>query len=84
MIQEIIKHKVEDGQLDESDLTQGDLHKIRESFDMSLRGLVGHRIAYPERSGTQRRRGPAGGGSEKKGTAPEEIPGVDDTARDET
>ena len=33
VIQEIIKQKIEDGQLDESDLTQGDLHKIRDSFD---------------------------------------------------
>ena len=49
MIQEIIKQKIEDGQLDESELTQGDLHKIQESFDTSLLGMVGHRIAYPER-----------------------------------
>lgn len=56
MIQEVIKQKIEDGQLDESDLTQGDLHKIRDSFDMSLRGLVGHRIAYPEPNGQAERR----------------------------
>ena len=59
MIQEVIKQKIEDGQLDESDLTQGDLHKIRDSFDMSLRGLVGHRIAYPERNGQPERRRPS-------------------------
>ncbi len=47
LIQEIVKQKVEDGQLDDSALTQGDLHKIRESFDASLLGLVGHRISYP-------------------------------------
>ena len=58
MIQEIIKQKVEDGQLDESDLTQGDLHKIRESFDMSLRGLVGHRIAIPNATGRLNGAGP--------------------------
>jgi cyclic-di-AMP phosphodiesterase PgpH len=48
VIQEIIKQKVQDGQLDESALTQGDLHKIRDSFDTSLLGLVGHRIKYPD------------------------------------
>ena len=48
VIQEIIKQKIQDGQLDESALTQGDLHKIRDSFDTSLLGLVGHRIRYPE------------------------------------
>jgi putative nucleotidyltransferase with HDIG domain len=87
LIQEIIKQKIEDGQLDESDLTQGDLHKISESFDMSLRGLVGHRISYPERNGqTERRRPPSAATSPpgKKGTAPEPIPGVDDTAADES
>lgn len=62
VIQEIIKQKVGDGQLDESELTQGDLHKIQESFDVSLRGLVGHRISYPERNGRQdRKRGGAAG-----------------------
>jgi hypothetical protein len=63
VIQEIIKQKVEDGQLDESDLTQGDLHKIQESFDASLRGLVGHRISYPDRDGQQERKRPAGRGT---------------------
>ena len=63
VIQEIIKQKIQDGQLDESALTQGDLHKIRDSFDTSLLGLVGHRIRYPERAGQERRArlaGPAG------------------------
>ncbi|MFH0917217.1 MAG: HDIG domain-containing metalloprotein [bacterium] len=62
-IQEIIKQKVQDGQLDESPLTQSDLHKIRDSFDTSLRGLVGHRIRYPELNGQNghRSRGPSTG-----------------------
>jgi putative nucleotidyltransferase with HDIG domain len=86
MIQEVVKQKIDDGQLDESDLTEGDLHKIRESFDMSLRGLVGHRIAYPERNVTsvRRREQTARTPKEKKGEAPETIPGVDDTAKDES
>ncbi len=87
MIQEVVKQKIEDGQLDESDLTQGDLHKIRDSFDMSLRGLVGHRIAYPERNGqAERRRAPATAAQERdrRGRPPGSAPGVDDTARDES
>jgi cyclic-di-AMP phosphodiesterase PgpH len=95
MIQEIIKQKIEDGQLDESELTQGDIHKVSESFDTSLRGLVGHRIAYPERNGQPGRRhgppagGPAGaesakGGPERDKAArePDTFPGVDDTTSD--
>jgi putative nucleotidyltransferase with HDIG domain len=58
VIQEIMKQKIQDGQLDESALTQGDLHKIRDSFDLSLLGLVGHRIAYPDREDRPEHRGP--------------------------
>ncbi|MCL5734021.1 MAG: HDIG domain-containing protein [Actinobacteria bacterium] len=48
VIQEVFKQRIGDGQLDESELTLADLHNIQESFDTSLRGLVGHRISYPE------------------------------------
>jgi len=57
-IQEVFRQKIQDGQLDQSALTLGDLHKIQESFDTSLRGLVGHRIRYPESNG-QQERGPS-------------------------
>ncbi len=56
VIQEIIKLRTQDGQLDESALTQGDLHNVRDAFDTTLRGLVGHRIRYPEKNGEQERR----------------------------
>jgi putative nucleotidyltransferase with HDIG domain len=69
VIQEIIKQKVQDGQLDESALTQGDLHKIRDSFDTSLRGLVGHRIRYPEHNGQHDRRPSRGQSAGPPGTA---------------
>ena len=58
LIQEIIKQKTLDGQLDESDLTQGDLTRVREAFDTTLRGLVGHRIKYPDKNGEPERRQP--------------------------
>jgi cyclic-di-AMP phosphodiesterase PgpH len=94
MIQEVVKQKIEDGQLDESELTQGDLHKIMESFDMSLRGLVGHRIEYPERNGqNDRRRAPGGPPADRpkgpdaarpgrgtEGGSAEPPSGIDDTA----
>ncbi|MBN1320663.1 MAG: HDIG domain-containing protein [Thermoleophilia bacterium] len=63
LIQEIFKQKVEDGQLDESSLTQSDLHKVQESFDISLLGLVGHRIHYPDREPGSNRRAARGGGA---------------------
>ncbi len=69
LIQEIIKQKIQDGQLDESELTQSDLHRIEESFDLSLLGLVGHRIRYPESNGRPGGRPPSGGDA-----APAEAP----------
>jgi hypothetical protein len=76
VIQETIKLKVEDGQLDESPLTQGDLHKIRDSFDVTLRGLVGHRIPYPQQNGQQERRAPRGPSPGRRGSpVPDELGG---------
>jgi putative nucleotidyltransferase with HDIG domain len=66
VIQEIIKQKVQDGQLDESALTQGDLHKVSESFDTSLLGLVGHRIRYPDRDDRPAHRGSHGPGADDR------------------
>ncbi|MBN1629609.1 MAG: HDIG domain-containing protein [Thermoleophilia bacterium] len=65
LIQEIVKQKVEDGQLDDSALTQRDMHKIVESFDQSLLGLVGHRIRYPDRTERPVRRPADAAGDEK-------------------
>ncbi|MCX8032082.1 MAG: HDIG domain-containing protein [Thermoleophilia bacterium] len=48
VIEDVIRQKVDDGQLDESALTLDDLRKVREAFDASLLGLVGHRIRYPD------------------------------------
>jgi putative nucleotidyltransferase with HDIG domain len=48
VIEEIIRQRTQDGQLDESALTQGDLHMIGDAFDASLVGLLWHRISYPE------------------------------------
>ncbi len=62
VIQEIMKQKVQDGQLDESALTQGDLHKIRDAFDQVLLGLVGHRIRYPDKEEPERPRPDRGPG----------------------
>ncbi len=53
VIQEVFKQRMEDGQLDESNLTLADLHKVQDSFEQSLRGIVGERIAYPEPAGGQ-------------------------------
>jgi len=51
VIQEVFKQRMEDGQLDEADLTLAELSTIRESFELSLRGMVAERIAYPEPAG---------------------------------
>ncbi len=47
VIRDIIRQKMEDGQLDQSPLTFSDLHKISDAFEVVLRGAVTHRIEYP-------------------------------------
>lgn len=47
-IDTIIKSIFADGQLDESELTFKDLHKLAESFERILTGLFHQRIAYPD------------------------------------
>ena len=47
MISDITEKKVSDGQLDDCDLTLGDLTKIRKSFHSTLCGAMHHRVPYP-------------------------------------
>lgn len=47
-IDEIIKARFMDGELDECDLTLKDLIKIKQSFLLTLVGIHHHRIRYPE------------------------------------
>ena len=76
LVSEIIKQKMDDGQLDQSLLTLGDIQTIREVFEQGLRGVMARRIAYPsggngkqatsrtrgqERPESEKRRGPRGG-----------------------
>lgn len=48
LIRDIFKQKMDDAQLDDAQLTLGDLHKIRDVFESGVRGLAGHRIEYPK------------------------------------
>ena len=46
-VDELLKQRVVDGQLDDSGLTFGDLKKIRNSFIKTLKSIHHNRIAYP-------------------------------------
>jgi cyclic-di-AMP phosphodiesterase PgpH len=48
MVEKIVKEKVEDGQLDDSNLTLKDLENIKRSFVKVLKGIFHNRIEYPE------------------------------------
>jgi putative nucleotidyltransferase with HDIG domain len=48
LIHETIKAKLDEGQLDESDLTLRDLDEIREAFLSVLQGVFHPRVKYPE------------------------------------
>lgn len=47
MVNGIIKDRLNDGQLDNCDLTLKDLNKIKNAFIKSLMGIYHHRIEYP-------------------------------------
>jgi hypothetical protein len=49
-VEKIIEDKLEDGQLDECDLTMKDLHEISESMKRSLMAMMHGRIRYPDGS----------------------------------
>ncbi|HSH21474.1 MAG TPA: HDIG domain-containing protein [Candidatus Caenarcaniphilales bacterium] len=48
MVERIIRERLEDGQLDESDVTLRDLEQIREAFVAQLLGMYHRRIEYPQ------------------------------------
>jgi putative nucleotidyltransferase with HDIG domain len=50
LVEKIIEDKLEDGQLDECDLTMKDLHEISESMKRSLMAMMHGRIRYPDGS----------------------------------
>ncbi len=47
MVERVIEKKIEDGQLDESGLTLGDIRSIRRTFVEVLSGMLHNRIKYP-------------------------------------
>lgn len=47
IVRKIINDKFIDGQLDECELTLGDLHKIQESFIHNLQAVFHTRVSYP-------------------------------------
>ncbi len=49
VVRKVIRERLEDGQLDESDLTVRDLAQIQEAFCAMLSGIYHPRITYPER-----------------------------------
>ena len=49
LIRKIIKEKLNDGQLDESDLTLKDLDKMADAMTSILSGIFHSRIEYPEK-----------------------------------
>lgn len=47
-VEGVIRERLQEGELDESDLTLRDLQKIAEAFKSTLRGVYHQRIQYPE------------------------------------
>lgn len=49
LVRKIIRERLDDGQLDESDLTFKDLNKIADAFTKVLNGIFHARVQYPEK-----------------------------------
>lgn len=60
-IDRLIRDRLEDGQLDECDLTMRDLRVIAETFATLLKGIFHSRIEYPEASNGARTESPKSG-----------------------
>lgn len=54
LVDNIIKIKIEDGQLAESELTTAELEKIKIAFTASLKHLLHTRLAYPPKNDTNK------------------------------
>ncbi|MGH3087093.1 MAG: HD family phosphohydrolase [Rubrobacteraceae bacterium] len=50
VVSETIKHKLDDGQFDECELTLREIHEVGEAVREAVIGFLGPRIAYPEAS----------------------------------
>lgn len=48
MVRNLIRHKIDDGQLDECSLTFADIHAVEDSFVRTLSATFHRRIKYPE------------------------------------
>lgn len=48
LIDELVRNKIQSGQLDECPMTLGELATIKDSFSASLRGMLHARIDYPK------------------------------------
>lgn len=53
LVDDIVRNRMRDGQLDNCDLTMRDLAKIRESFAKTLRSMLHSRIDYPKEDNDQ-------------------------------
>lgn len=67
MVDRIVDHKVDGGQLDDTPLTLGEVKRIKEQFVTVLAGMYHYRLDYPPRSGgpepeTEEAGGDAAGG----------------------
>jgi len=68
LVRQLIRERLEDGQLDECDLTLRDLDRIAQTFTRILVGMFHPRIEYPEVS-LEARRAQRRGGAQRSGQA---------------
>lgn len=77
VVHKVISERIEDGQLDECDLTVRDIARIQEAFVSMLKGIYHPRVPYPDKPAIEKAEGSRqkAGGWEPNGRAPISVGG---------
>ncbi|MHB0912027.1 MAG: HD family phosphohydrolase [Armatimonadota bacterium] len=83
MVEAITHDKLQDGQLDESELTFKDISRIKNSFVRTLTSMMHARIEYPDLPTSEVKRAIGSGNSGKEPAGREGEPGKTDSGREQ-
>lgn len=83
MVHDVVRKRLLDGQLDESDLTLNDLRVLEDSFVRTLTTMYHGRIKYPEDPGTEKKKGRGPSPEGRSAAAPDSGPARRDEASHE-
>jgi hypothetical protein len=80
LVKDIMSTRINDGQLDDCDLTLKDINKLTEAFRYALQSMLHTRVAYPKREAEEKARRPAGRPSPSAALPPSVTDGIGESA----